>query len=87
MLLFVDIVEHEIVPTVILGVPVSPLADVAVVALPLKAPLNVAAVTVPVPALILLLFVDIVPPLSIFILSAPFVLNRISPVPLVVILR
>ena len=75
LLLFVDIVEHEIVPTVILGVPVRPEAFVAVVAFPLKAPLNVVAVTVPVPALILLLFVDIAPSLAILNLSIPAVVK------------
>ena len=57
--------EHEIVPTLILGVPVRPVAF----------PLNVAAVIVPVPALILLLLVDIVPSLAILNLSIPAVVK------------
>ena len=57
--------EHEIVPTVIFGIPVRPEAFVAVVAFPLRAPVKVAAVTIPVPTLILLLFVDTAPVLDI----------------------
>ena len=76
LLLLVDIAPLvEIVPTVILGVPVRPPADVA---FPLKAPLNVVAVIVPEPALILLLLVDIVPLPEIVILAVLFVPISIS---------
>ena len=66
--------EHEIVPTLILGVPVRPCAFVAVVAV-VALPLKVVAVIVPVPAFILLLLVDIGPFAAILILSVPFVPN------------